>query len=87
MSTCSKTRVFGPLFLGGPNKPTVNRSLKRFSSLAEDQWNETAHELDKRFMAIIRHSHLSPSQADDVLRTITELVETYAIDIIPRNLY
>ena len=31
--------------------------------VAEDQWNETTHELDKRLAAIVRHGHLSPSQA------------------------
>ncbi len=55
--------------------------------MAEDQWNETAHELDKRLAAIVRHGHLSPSQADDLLRAITELVETHVIEIIPRDFY
>ncbi len=55
--------------------------------VADDQWNETAHELDKRLAAIIRHGHLSPSQADDLMRAITELVETHVIEIIPRDFY
>ena len=55
--------------------------------VAEHQWNETAHELDKRLAAIVRHGHLSPSQADDLLRAITELVETHVIEIIPRDFY
>ena len=55
--------------------------------MAEDQWNETAHELDKRLAAIVRHGHLSPSQAETLLRAITELVEAHVIEIIPRDFY
>ena len=55
--------------------------------VAEDQWSETTHELDKRLAAIVRHGHLSPSPADDLLCAITELVETHVIEIIPRDFY
>ena len=55
--------------------------------VAEHQWNETAHELDKRLAAIVRHGHLSPAQADGLLSAITELVETHVIEIIPRDFY
>ena len=51
------------------------------------QRNETTHELDKRLAAIIRHGHLSPSQADDLMRAITALVEIHIIEIIPRDFY
>lgn len=55
--------------------------------VAEDQWSETAHELDKRLTAIVRHGHLSQPQADELLRAITELVETHIVEIIPRSFY
>ena len=55
--------------------------------VAEDQWNETAHELDKRLTAIVRHGRLSPMQADELLGAITDLVENHTIEIIPRCFY
>lgn len=51
--------------------------------VAEHQWNETAHELDKRLAAIVRHGHLSSAQADGLLSAVTELVESHVIEIIP----
>lgn len=34
--------------------------------VAEDQWNETEHELEKRLAAVVRQGHLSPANVRSI---------------------
>ncbi len=55
--------------------------------VAEDQWNETLHELDKRLGAITQHRQLTSAQAQELRAAVHELVASHVIEVIPRSFY
>ena len=55
--------------------------------MAEDQWNETTHEWEKRLTLLVQQKRLATAQAHDLTVAIDRLVEDHVIDILPRNLY
>jgi hypothetical protein len=54
--------------------------------MAEDQWNETTHEWEKRLTLLVQQKRLATAQAHDLTVAIDRLVEDHVIDILPRNL-
>jgi predicted nucleic acid-binding protein len=67
------------------------RDLFRHSELrsviAQDQWEETQHELPKRAKKIVEHGHLSQAQVDLLLGDVDELFTSRPIEIIPSFAY
>lgn len=55
--------------------------------VAEEQWEETAHELGKRLRLIVTQGLLSEERAGELFRDIKSLVETRVIEVIPRSFY
>lgn len=55
--------------------------------VAEAQWLESMHELDKRMAAIVRHRRLSSAQAGELHESVTELVEAQVIEVVPHHFY
>jgi predicted nucleic acid-binding protein len=55
--------------------------------VAEDQWAEAAHELEKRLAAIVAQGRLTTEQTDDLRSAVQDLVDNRVIEIIPRTVY
>lgn len=55
--------------------------------VAEDQWAETTHELEKRLAAIVAQGRLTAEQADGLRSTVQSLIDDRVIEIIPRLVY
>ncbi len=67
------------------------RALLRHPGLrvvvAEDQWDESEHELTRRLAAIVDQGRITTKQAHALRDAITALVDQRAIEIIARNTY
>ena len=57
------------------------------SVVAQDQWEETQHELPKRAKHIVAAGHLSQAQVDLILSDVDELFSSRTIEIIPSSAY
>ena len=55
--------------------------------VAEDQWEQTRHELDKRVAAIVGQGRLTGAQGDKLLGVVRDFVEGDAIEIVERRSY
>ena len=57
------------------------------SVVAQDQWEETQHELPKRARKIVKSGHLSQLQVDLLLSLVDDLFSSRTIDVIPSSAY
>ncbi|NNN15514.1 MAG: nucleotide-binding protein, PIN domain-containing protein [Acidimicrobiaceae bacterium] len=57
------------------------------SVVAQDQWEETQHELPKRIKKIVKGGHMSQSQVDSILGDIDEIFSSRTIEVIPSSVY
>jgi predicted nucleic acid-binding protein len=55
--------------------------------VAEDQWEETEHELSRRLDILGSQERLTAEQRTALERVVNDLVETRAIEIVPRVTY
>ncbi len=55
--------------------------------VAEEQWAETEHELERRVLAIVRQGRLSPAQAKVLHDAVHDLFDERVIEVIPRVFY
>jgi predicted nucleic acid-binding protein len=55
--------------------------------VAEDQWEEAEHELSRRLGILESQGRLTAEQCDALKRGVDELVETRAIEVVPRETY
>ena len=55
--------------------------------VAEEQWDEAEHELDKRFGTLIIRGVFSPDQVALLRDAIRNLVEDHVVAVIPNNVY
>ncbi|HVB00593.1 MAG TPA: PIN domain-containing protein [Acidimicrobiales bacterium] len=57
------------------------------SVVAQDQWEETQHELPKRAKHIVEAGHLSQTQVDLLLLDVDNLFFSRTIEVIPSSAY
>lgn len=57
------------------------------SVVAQDQWEETQHELPKRSKRIVERGHLSQAQVDLLLSDVEDLFSSRTIEIILSSAY
>lgn len=55
--------------------------------VAEDQWAETEHELEKRLVLLTDRGRLTGEQAAHLREGVREFVESGALDVVPRSAY
>lgn len=55
--------------------------------VAEEQWNETEHELQRRLGIIVNQGRLMSKQAQLLHEAVHTLIDNRAIEIIPRTVY
>ena len=55
--------------------------------VAEDQWDEAQHELDKRVAAIVGQGRLTSGQGQQLLRIAHDFVEGDVFEVVPRRFY
>lgn len=55
--------------------------------VAEEQWDEAEHELDRRFGILINRGVFSPDQAALLRDAIRNLIEEHVVAVIPNNVY
>jgi predicted nucleic acid-binding protein len=55
--------------------------------VAEHQWEEAEHELSRRLSILESQGRLSTEQCTALQQSIAELVETRAIEVVPRDTY
>jgi predicted nucleic acid-binding protein len=55
--------------------------------VAEEQWSELEHELERRLSRIVRQGHLQPAQAIVIEREFQILVNDKTIEVVPRHVY
>jgi hypothetical protein len=55
--------------------------------VAEEQWEEARHELQKRVAAIIGQGRLSSEQGKRLLDAVHEFVQGDVIEVVPRTFY
>lgn len=55
--------------------------------VAEEQWDETQHELQRRIRAIVEQGRLTDDHAKRLHHDVLALVDERVIEIIPRRLY
>jgi predicted nucleic acid-binding protein len=55
--------------------------------VAEDQWAETQHELQKRLVAIVVQGRLTSEQAHLLHDAVTALIDDQVIEVIARTFY
>lgn len=55
--------------------------------VAEEQWDETEHELTRRLAVITDQGRISAEQAHALAVAVTELVHQRVIEVIPRGTY
>ncbi len=57
------------------------------SVVAQDQWEETQHELPKRIKKIVKGGHMSQLQVDSILGDVDEIFSSRTIEVIPSSVY
>lgn len=55
--------------------------------VAEHQWEEAEHELSRRLSVLEQQGRLTAEQRTALQQVVAELVETRAIEIVPRDTY
>lgn len=55
--------------------------------VAEEQWDETQHELQRRIGAIVEQGRLTDDHAKRLHHDVLALVDERVIEVIPRRLY
>jgi len=55
--------------------------------VAEEQWNEARHELDRRLRHVLERGHLTAEHASLIHQEIQTLVDNNAIEVVPRHVY
>jgi len=55
--------------------------------VAEEQWGEARHELQKRVAAIVGQGRLSSEQGKKLLGVVHDFVEDDVIEVVPRTFY
>ena len=55
--------------------------------VAEEQWDETEHELRRRLAIIVEQGRLTAEQARQLQEAVVALVDDRVIEVIPRTLY
>ncbi len=55
--------------------------------VAEEQWEEARHELQKRVAAIVGQGRLSSEQGETLLDAVHEFVQGDVIEVVPRTFY
>jgi hypothetical protein len=55
--------------------------------VAEEQWEEALHELQKRVAAIVGQGRLSSEQGEKLLGVVHDFVEDDVIEVVPRMFY
>lgn len=55
--------------------------------VAEEQWDETQHELQRRISAIVEKRRLTEDHAKRLHHDVLTLVDERVIEVIPRRLY
>jgi len=55
--------------------------------VAEEQWEEARHELQKRVAAIVGQGCLSSEQGERLLGVVHDFVEDDVIEVVPRTFY
>lgn len=54
---------------------------------AEEQWDETEHELGRRLTLIVEQGRLTAEQAHQLQQAVQALIDDRAIEVIPRTIY
>lgn len=55
--------------------------------VAEEQWDETEHELSRRLAIIVKQGRISAEQSRQLHQAVRALIDDRAIEIIPRTVY
>ncbi|MDA8038699.1 MAG: PIN domain-containing protein [Actinomycetota bacterium] len=55
--------------------------------VAEEQWEEARHELQKRVAVIVGQGRLSSEQGEKLLGVVHEFVQGDVIEVVPRTFY
>lgn len=55
--------------------------------VAQEQWEETGHELTRRLTAMLAQNRLIAEQASALRAAIDELVKDRVIEVVPREIY
>lgn len=55
--------------------------------VAEHQWEETEHELSRRLNILESRGSLTPEQRLALEQAVNDLIETRAIEVVPRDTY
>jgi len=55
--------------------------------VAEEQWDETEHELGRRLALIVEQGRLTAEQAYQLQQAVQALIDNRAIEVIPRTIY
>ncbi len=55
--------------------------------VAEEQWDETEHELARRLAIVVDQGRLTADQAHQLHQAVQALIDDRAIEVIPRNVY
>ncbi len=55
--------------------------------VAEEQWDETEHELSRRLAIIVEQGRITAGQARQLHQSVQALIDDRAIEIIPQTVY
>ncbi|MGH9300156.1 MAG: PIN domain-containing protein [Acidimicrobiales bacterium] len=55
--------------------------------VAEEQWEEARHELQKRVAAIVGQGRLSSEQGEKLLKVVHDFIQDDVIEVVPRTFY
>ncbi len=55
--------------------------------VAEEQWEETEHEVSRRIAIIVRQERITPEQASKLFTDLSALRSTHSIEVVSRDLY
>ena len=55
--------------------------------VAEEQWSEAHHELDKRVGVIVGQGRLTSAQGQQLLHVVRDFMADDVIDVVPRRFY
>ncbi|HET7055985.1 MAG TPA: PIN domain-containing protein [Thermomicrobiales bacterium] len=55
--------------------------------VAEEQWSEFRHELERRLAVIVQQGRIEPEQAMVIRQEIQRLINEHAIEVVPRHVY
>lgn len=67
-----------------PARTRASGAFRPLRSVAEQQRDEAQHELSRRLSILELRRGLTAEQREDLERAVNELVETRAIEVVPR---